>query len=65
VTLISLIILLIVIGVLLWALSQVPWIEPNIKKLIYIVVVVCVVLWLAHSLLGGSTHFNPRLWMVL
>lgn len=61
-TLVTLVIVLLVIGVLLWALSQLPWIDAGFKKVIYIVVVVCVALWLLHSFLGGSAHFNPRLW---
>jgi len=60
-TLLSLVAILLVVGVLLWALNQFPAIDPTIKKIIYVVVVVVVVLWLAGSLLGEG-HFNPRLW---
>lgn len=42
---IQLIVVLIVIGVLLWLVeTQIPM-DPTIKKIIRIVVIVCVVLW--------------------
>jgi cation transporter-like permease len=53
-SLLGLIITLIVVGVLLWAVSQLPFIDAGIKKIIYIVVVVVVCLWLVSVLFGGS-----------
>jgi len=53
-SLLSLIITLIIIGVLLWAVSALPFIDAGIKKIIYIVVVVVVCLWLVSVLFGGS-----------
>lgn len=62
-TLLTLIITLVVVGVLLWALQQFPAIDPTIKRIIYVVVIVAVVLWVAASILGhGDRGFNPRLW---
>ena len=61
-TLLGLVIVLIIVGVLLWGLSQFPAIDPNIKKIIYVVVVVALVLWLVTSLGGENHSWNPRLW---
>ena len=47
-SIISLIIVLIVIGVLLWLVNTYIPLDPNIKKIINIVVVVFVVLWLLN-----------------
>lgn len=47
-SLISLVLVLIVVGVLLWLMnSQIPM-EPTIKKIINIVVIIAVVLWLLN-----------------
>jgi len=63
VTLLGLVLVLVVVGVLLWALQQFPAIDANIKKVIYVLVIVVVVIWLASSLLGGEARgWNPRLW---
>lgn len=54
-SLISLVIVLIVVGVLLWLMnSQIPM-DANIKKIINIVVIIAVVLWLLQvfGLLGA------------
>lgn len=45
-SLLAIVAALIVIGVLLWALGQVPFIDANMKKVIYVLVVVFVCLWL-------------------
>lgn len=42
---------LIVVGVLLWALEAVPGIDAGIKRIIRIIVIVCVVLWLLLGVL--------------
>jgi hypothetical protein len=60
-TLFTLLAVLLIVGVLLWALNQFPAIDPTIKKIIYVVTMVVLVLWLASGLLGAGT-FNPRLW---
>lgn len=63
-TLLGLIVVLVVVGVLLWAVQQFPAIDASMKKIIYVVVVVVVVIWLASSFLGGGSFsgMNPRLW---
>lgn len=45
--LLTLIVLLVVVGVVLWVVNtQIPWIDANIKKIINIVVIIVVCLWL-------------------
>jgi type IV secretory pathway TrbL component len=52
--LITLVVTLIVVGVLLWAVNTYIPMDPTIKKIINIVVVIAVVLWLlaAFGVLG-------------
>lgn len=52
--LISIVIVLLVVGVLLWLIeTQVPM-DPSIKTIIRVVVIVVVVLWLVRIFLGGD-----------
>jgi hypothetical protein len=44
--LISLVVVLIVVGVLLWAVNAYIPMQPTIKKIINVVVILAVVLWL-------------------
>jgi hypothetical protein len=53
-SLISLVVALIIVGVLLWAVNAAPFIDANIKKIIYIIIVVFVVIWLVTSIFGFS-----------
>jgi 1-acyl-sn-glycerol-3-phosphate acyltransferase len=55
-SLISLVITLIVVGVLLWLVNSYIPMDGKIKKILNLVVVVCVVLWLlsAFGVLGHS-----------
>lgn len=62
-SLISLVITLIVIGVLLWLINTYIPMDGKIKKIINIVVVVAVILWLlsAFGILGHSGDIHiPR-----
>ena len=62
-SLISLIITLIVIGVLLWLVNAYIPMDGKIKKILNIVVVICVVLWLlfAFGILNHSGDIHvPR-----
>jgi len=54
-SLISLIVTLIVIGVLLWLVNSYIPMDGKIKKIINVVVVVCVVIWLL-SVFGVVGH---------
>ena len=51
ISLISVIVVLIVIGLLLWAAEQIPM-DATIRRIIQVVVVVFVVLWLLQAFLG-------------
>lgn len=59
-TLLTLIAILVVVGVLLWALPRLP-IDAQIVGIIRVLVIVVLVLWIVASFLGEG-HFNPRLW---
>lgn len=48
-TLISLLLTLIVIGVLLWLVNTYIPMDGKIKRILNIVVVICVVLWLLYA----------------
>lgn len=50
--LITVVIALLIIGVLLWALNALPFIDPNIKQIIRVLVIVIVALWLIGVLFG-------------
>jgi cell division protein FtsW (lipid II flippase) len=47
-SIIGLIIVLVVIGLLLWAVNTYIPMDPKIKNILNIVVVICVVLWLLN-----------------
>lgn len=59
-TLFGLVAVLIIVGVLLWAIKSLPFIDANIKQVIYVVVIVFVALWLMSALLGYTVP-NVRL----
>ncbi|HYR45050.1 MAG TPA: Thivi_2564 family membrane protein [Terriglobia bacterium] len=50
--LLTVIVVLLVVGILLWAIQAMPWIDPGIKQAIRIIVIVIVVLWLIAALVG-------------
>lgn len=54
---ISLVITLIVIGVLLWAANAFIPMDPKIKSILNVVVVICVVVWLLVQF-GVLSHTN-------
>lgn len=58
--LIQIVIVLVIVGVILWALGQFP-IDPTIARIIRVVVIVFVVLWLLYALLGmaGGMPYYP------
>lgn len=59
--LIQLVIVLIVIGVLLWLVNTYIPMEPTIKRIINIVVIVFVVLWILSLFLGAGWHSGIRI----
>ena len=63
-SLISLVITLIVVGVLLWLVNTYIPMDGKIKKILNVVVVIAVVLWLlsAFGVLGGAGDIRvPRI----
>jgi hypothetical protein len=48
-TLISLVLTLIVVGVLLWLVNTYLPMDAKIKKILNVVVVICVVVWLLYA----------------
>jgi len=70
--LIQLVVLLAVIGVILWAINTYIPMEPHIKQIINVVVIIAVCLWLlslfgllpGHIRVGGSQSRAPSLYRV-
>ena len=50
-TLIQIVIVLVIVGLLLWVVEQIPM-DPSIARIIRVVVIVCVCLWLLYFLVG-------------
>ncbi len=61
-TLISLIVSLVVVGLILWLVSLLP-IDGKIKNIINVVVLIVVILWLLQvfHVLGGNDILNQRI----
>jgi len=59
--LVQLIVLLVVVGIALWLIESVIPMDPTIKRIIRVVILIAVVLWLL-SIFGVLTGVNvPRL----
>ena len=58
-SLISLIITLVVIGVLLWLINTYIPMDGKIKKILNVVVVICVVVWLLYAF--GILHHSGNI----
>lgn len=61
--LIEIIVALVIVGVLLWALPQLP-IDATIAKIIKVLVIVVVAIWVCYVLVGlasGSGYHHPPL----
>lgn len=56
--LMSLVVLLIVIGVLLWVVNSIIPMDGNIKRIINVVIIVAVVLWILSLFAGGLPHIH-------
>jgi uncharacterized membrane protein YwzB len=54
--LIEIIVALVVVGIILWALTQFP-IDPMIAKLIRVLVIVVVAIWICYALIGLADGF--------
>lgn len=53
-SLIGLIVLLVIIGVILWAVNSFIPMDANVKKILNVVVIIALVLWLVYTFFGGS-----------
>jgi hypothetical protein len=58
--LISLIIILLVVGVVLWLINTYVPMDPKIKRILNVAVVVLVILWLLFSVLGMTNLGTVR-----
>lgn len=56
--LISLVVVLIVVGVLLWLVNTLIPMDGNIKRIINVVIIVAVVLWILSLFVGGLPHIH-------
>jgi predicted secreted protein len=59
--LIQIVIGLVIVGLVLWAVQQIPM-DPAIARIIRVVIIVCVVVWLLYylaSFLGGLPALPP------
>lgn len=52
--LIQILIALIIVGLILWAITQIPM-DPAISRIIRVVVIVFVCIWLIYALLGAGS----------
>lgn len=57
--LITMVVTLLIVGLLLWAVDAMPWINGDVKKMIHILVIVMAVLWLIQRLFPlGNLHLG-------
>lgn len=52
-SLIGIVVVLLVVGVLLWAVNQLPFIDATVKKIIWVLVIVVLAIWLLNLLVPG------------
>jgi len=52
-SLISLVIILIVVGVLLWLVNTFIPMDPKVKQILNVVVIIAIVIWVLGIFLGG------------
>ena len=57
-TLLVFLILLAIVGLILWGVSQIPGIPPIVKTIAYVVVGVILLLWLLEQVNTGSFSFK-------
>jgi len=48
--LVTLVVTLLIVGLLLWAVDSMPWINANVKTMIHIVVIVFAALWVIQMI---------------
>lgn len=57
-TLLYVFIVLCIVGLILWGISQIPGIPPIVKTVVYVVIGVILLLWCLNYVGGG--HFSLR-----
>lgn len=57
--LLTVLIVLAIVGLILWGISQIPGIPPVVKTITYVIVGVLLLLWVLNSFIGGS-HISLR-----
>lgn len=58
---VSVLIVILIIGVLVWAIEYIPWIDPTFKQIVRVVAVIGTVIWLLSLFLPISHVENIRL----
>lgn len=53
-SLISLIIIIVVIGIILWLVNTFIPMDGTVKKILNVVVIIALILWLLYAFMGGS-----------
>lgn len=54
-TLLSLFIVLCIVGLILWGISQIPGLPPIVKTVIYVIIGVVLLLWCLNYVGGGHS----------
>ncbi len=57
--LVTIVVTLLIVGLMLWAVDAMPWINANVKTMIHIVVIVFAVLWLIGVIFPGFAGHLP------
>jgi len=58
--LVSIVVTLLIVGLLLWAIDAMPWINADVKRMIHILVIVIAVLWLIGVIFPGVSPLRVR-----
>jgi hypothetical protein len=53
-------IVLCIVGLILWGITQIPGLPPVVKTVVYVVVGVLLLLWVYQGLSGGGLGLNLR-----
>jgi polyferredoxin len=56
-SLLWLILVLVVVGVVLWLVNTYIPMEPAVKSIMNVIVIIAIIVWFAFYLLGGVGHF--------
>lgn len=50
---------LLIVGVLLWGLNQLPGIDPTLKTIIRVIIIVILLIWLIYFIAGMAAGLPP------